>query len=169
MIHEIPYSIKKSQLIESIAKVAKDKTIDGISDLRDESNREGVRIVIDLKKNIQSDVVVNQLYKFTSLQTSFGINLLALKDGVPRVLSLKSAIKYFIDFRKEIVFKRTKFHLKKTREKAHILCGLAIAIENIDEMIEIIKTSKDTVDAKKNLLQKKWKISDVKSLIKIIN
>ena len=169
VISEIPYSIKKSQLIESIAKVAKDKTIEGISELRDESNREGVRIVIDLKRDVQSEVIINQLYKFTSLQTSFGINLLALHKGVPQVLSLKSAIKFFIEFRKEVIFKRTKFHLMKTREKAHVLCGLAIAIENIDEMIEMIKNSKDTSEAKSFLLNKLWKASDVKSLIDIIN
>ena len=169
VISEIPYSIKKSQLIESIAKVAKDKTIEGISELRDESNREGVRIVIDLKRDVQSEVIINQLYKFTSLQTSFGINLLALHKGVPQVLSLKSAIKFFIEFRKEVIFKRTKFHLMKTREKAHVFCGLAIAIENIDEMIEMIKNSKDTSEAKSFLLNKLWKASDVKSLIDIIN
>ena len=169
VISEIPYSIKKSQLIESIAKVAKDKTIEGISELRDESNREGVRIVIDLKRDVQSEVIINQLYKFTSLQTSFGINLLALHKGVPQVLSLKSAIKFFIEFRKDVIFKRTKFHLMKTREKAHVLCGLAIAIENIDEMIEMIKNSKDTSEAKSFLLNKHWKASDVKSLIDIIN
>ena len=169
VISEIPYSIKKSQLIESIAKVAKDKTIEGISELRDESNREGVRIVIDLKRDVQSEVIINQLYKFTSLQTSFGINLLALHKGVPQVLSLKSAIKFFIEFRKDVIFKRTKFHLMKTREKAHVFCGLAIAIENIDEMIEMIKNSKDTSEAKSFLLNKLWKASDVKSLIDIIN
>ena len=169
IISEIPFSIKKSQLIESIAKVARDKSIEGISELRDESNREGVRIVIDLKRDVQSSVVINQLYRYTSLQTSFGINMLALHNGVPQVLSLKSALRFFIDFRKDIVFKRTKFHLSKTREKAHILCGLAIALENIDEMIDVIKNSADTAEAKKKLIEKKWEVSKVKSLIEIIN
>ena len=169
IITEIPFSVKKSQLIENIAKVAKDKTIEGISDLRDESNREGVRIVLDLKKNIQSEVIINQLYKFTPLQTSFGINLLALKNGVPNVLTLRTAIKFFIDFRKDVVFKRTKFHLEKTRAKAHILCGLAIALENIDEIIQLIRMSKDTNEAKTKLLEKKWKVSKVIDLIEIIN
>lgn len=169
IISEIPFSIKKSQLIESIAKVARDKSIEGIAELRDESNREGVRIVIDLKKDIQSSVVINQLYRYTSLQTSFGINMLALHHGVPQVLSLKKAIKFFIDFRKDIIFKRTKFHLKKTRDKAHILCGLAIALENIDAMITLIKNSTDTADAKTKLLEKKWSVSKVSSLIEIIN
>ena len=169
IISEIPYSVKKSQLIESIAKVAKEKTIEGISDLRDESNREGVRIVLDLKKNIQSEVIINQLYKFTQLQSSFGINLLALKDGIPQILSLRSSIKYFIDFRKQIILKRTKYHLDKTRQRAHILCGLVIAIENIDEMINLIRGSKDTSEAKSKLLSKLWIIKENKKIIKIIN
>tara|TARA_B100000886_G_scaffold294941_1_gene221572 strand:- start:466 stop:3117 length:2652 start_codon:yes stop_codon:yes gene_type:complete len=169
VISEIPYSVKKSQLIESIAKVAKEKTIEGISDLRDESNREGVRIVLDLKKNIQSEVIINQLYKFTQLQSSFGINLLALKDGIPQILSLRSSIKYFIDFRKQIILKRTKYHLDKTRQRAHILCGLIIAIENIDEMINLIRGSKDTNEAKSKLLSKLWIIKENKKIIKIIN
>ena len=169
VISEVPYSVKKSQLIESIARVAKEKTIEGISDLRDESNREGVRIVLDLKKNIQSEVIINQLYKFTQLQSSFGINLLALKDGIPQILSLRSSIKYFIDFRKQIILKRTKYHLDKTRQRAHILCGLVIAIENIDEMINLIRGSKDTNEAKSKLLSKLWIIKENKKIIKIIN
>ena len=169
VITEIPFSIKKSQLIESIAKVAREKTIEGISELRDESNREGVRIVIDLKKDVQSEVIINQLYRYTSLQTSFGINMLALHNGIPQILTLKKAIKYFIEFRKDLIFKRTKFHLDKTRERAHILCGLSIALENIDEMIELIKNSQDTNEAKTKLLEKKWSVAEVKDLIKIIN
>ena len=169
IVSEIPYSIKKSQLIESIAKVARDKTIEGISELRDESNREGVRIVIDLKKDVQSSVVLNQLYRYTSLQTSFGINMLALKNGIPQVLSLKKSIQFFVEFRKELIFKRTKYHLKKTREKAHILCGLAIALENIDEIIKLIRNSKDTSDAKIKLLGKSWDVLSMKELIEIIN
>ena len=158
IVSEIPYSVKKSQLIENIARVAKEKVIEGISELRDESNREGVRIVIDLKKDIQAEVVMNQLYKFTSLQTSFGINMLALNNGVPELLNLKKYLKLFTNFRKDIVFKRTKFHLKKTREKAHILLGLAVALENIDKIIEIIRSSKDTNEAKIRLINEKWNI-----------
>ena len=169
IISEIPFSIKKSQLIESIAKVAREKIVEGISELRDESNREGVRIAIDLKKDVQSEVVINQLYRYTSLQTSFGINMLALHNGVPQVLSLRKAIKFFIDFRKDLIFKRTKHHLKKTREKAHLLCGLAIALENIDDMISLIKNSSDSNDAKEKLLKKKWKVLKVQALIEIIN
>ena len=169
IVTEIPYSVKKSQLIESIAKVARDKSIEGISELRDESNREGVRIVIDLKKGVQSSVVLNQLYRYTSLQTSFGINMLALKNGIPQVLSLKNSINFFVEFRKELIFKRTKYHLKKTREKAHILCGLAIALENIDEIIKLIKDSKDTSEAREKLLSKKWNVLSMRELIEIIN
>ncbi len=158
IVSEIPYSVKKSQLIENIARVAKEKVIEGISELRDESNREGVRVVIDLKKDIQAEVVMNQLYKFTSLQTSFGINLLALNNGVPELLNLKKYLRLFTNFRKDIVSKRTKYHLKKTREKAHILLGLSVALENIDKIIEIIRTSKDTSEAKNKLINEKWNI-----------
>ena len=158
IISEIPYSIKKSQLIENIAKVAKEKIIDGISELRDESNREGVRVVIDLKRDIQADVVMNQLYKFTSLQTSFGINMLALNNGVPQLLNLRRYLELFTNFRKDIVYKRTKYHLKKTREKAHILLGLSVALENIDKIINIIRSSKDSNEAKDRLILEKWKL-----------
>ena len=169
IISEIPYSVKKSALIENIARVAKDKIIEGISELRDESNREGVRIVIDLKRDVQSDVILNQLFRFTSLQTSFGINMLALNNGVPELLNLKRTIQLFINFRKEIIFKRTKFHLRKTREKAHVLIGLAVALENIDQIISIIKNSSDTNDAKEKLIKTSWDIPNDKFLIDFIN
>ena len=168
IISEIPFAIKKSQLIENIAKVARDKIIDGISELRDESNREGVRVVIELKRDVQSEVILNQLFKFTSLQTSFGINMLALNKGVPELLNLKRSIQLFIDFRKDVIFKRTKFHLRKTREKAHILLGLSIALENIDKVIDIIKSSNDTNDAKEKLIGFKWKIPLDKFLLDFI-
>jgi len=168
IISEIPFAVKKSQLIENIAKIARDKVIDGISELRDESNREGVRIVIELKRDVQSEVVLNQLFKFTSLQTSFGINMLALNKGVPELLNLKRSIQLFIDFRKEVIFKRTKFHLRKTREKAHILLGLSVALENIDKVIEIIRSSNDTNDAKEKLIEFKWKIPQDKFLLNFI-
>ena len=168
IVSEIPFAIKKSQLIENIARVARDKIIDGISELRDESNREGVRIVIELKRDVQSEVILNQLYKFTSLQTSFGINMLALNKGVPELLNLKRSIQLFIDFRKDVIFKRTKFHLRKTREKAHILLGLSIALENIDKVIDIIKSSNDTNDAREKLIAFKWKIPADKFLLDFI-
>ena len=168
IVSEIPFAIKKSQLIENIARVARDKIIDGISELRDESNREGVRIVIELKRDVQSEVILNQLYKFTSLQTSFGINMLALNKGVPELLNLKRSIQLFIDFRKDVIFKRTKFHLRKTREKAHILLGLSIALENIDKVIDIIISSNDTNDAREKLIAFKWKIPADKFLLDFI-
>ncbi len=168
IVSEIPFAIKKSQLIENIARVARDKIIDGISELRDESNREGVRIVIELKRDVQSEVILNQLYKFTPLQTSFGINMLALNKGVPELLTLKRSIQLFIDFRKDVIFKRTKFHLRKTREKAHILLGLSIALENIDKVIDIIKSSNDTNDAREKLIAFKWKIPVDKFLLDFI-
>ena len=162
IINEIPFAIKKAQLIENIAKVARDKVIDGISELRDESNREGVRVVIDLKRDVQTEVVLNQLYKFTSLQTSFGINMLALNKGIPELLNLKKSLDLFLHFRKEVIFKRTKYHLRKTRDKAHIYLGLVIAVQNIDKIIDTIKSSKDTNDAKVKLMSIGWNIPDDK-------
>ena len=152
IISEVPYSVKKSYLIENIARVAKEKIVEGIAELRDESNREGVRVVIDLKRDIQADVVLNQLFKFTPLQTSFGINLLALNNGIPELLNLRRYLNLFTKFRKDIIFKRTKFHLNKTRDKAHLLLGLSVAIENIDKIITIIRNSKDTNEAKNSLM-----------------
>ena len=125
--------------------------------------------MIDLKRDAQSEVVLNQLYKFTPLQTSFGINMLALNKGVPELLNLKKAIRFFVEFRKDVIFKRTKFHLKKTREKAHILLGLSVALENIDKAIEIIKTSKDSNEAKIKLLDQKWKLPKDDFILDFIN
>ena len=168
IISEVPYSVKKSYLIENIARVAKEKVVEGISELRDESNREGVRVVIDLKRDIQADVVLNQLFKFTPLQTSFGINLLALNNGIPELLNLRRYLNLFTKFRKDIIFKRTKFHLNKTRDKAHLLLGLSIAIENIDKIITIIRNSKDTNEAKNSLMTEKWKIPDDSFIVDFI-
>ena len=168
IISEVPYSVKKSYLIENIARVAKEKTVEGIAELRDESNREGVRVVIDLKRDIQADVVLNQLFKFTPLQTSFGINLLALNNGIPELLNLRRYLNLFTKFRKDIIFKRTKFHLNKTRDKAHLLLGLSVAIENIDKIITIIRNSKDTNEAKNSLMTEKWKIPDDSFIVEFI-
>ncbi len=168
IITEIPYSVKKSYLIENIARVAKEKIVEGISELRDESNREGVRVVIDLKRDIQADVVLNQLFKFTPLQTSFGINLLALNNGIPELLNLRRYLNLFTKFRKDIIFKRTKFHLNKTRDKAHLLLGLSVAIENIDKIITIIRNSKDTNEAKNSLMTEKWKIPSDSFIVEFI-
>ena len=168
IISEVPYSVKKSYLIENIARVAKEKIIEGISELRDESNREGVRVVIDLKRDIQADVILNQLFKFTPLQTSFGINLLALNNGIPELLNLRRYLNLFTKFRKDVIFKRTKFHLNKTRDKAHLLLGLSVAIENIDKIITIIRNSKDSNQAKNSLMTENWKIPDDSFIVDFI-
>ncbi len=168
IISEVPYSVKKSYLIENIARVAKEKIVEGISELRDESNREGVRVVVDLKRDIQADVVLNQLFKFTPLQSSFGINLLALNNGIPELLNLRRYLNLFTKFRKDVIFKRTKFHLNKTRDKAHLLLGLSVAIENIDKIIEIIRNSKDSNEAKGRLMSENWNIPDDSFIINFI-
>ena len=166
IIKSIPYQVNKSILIEKIAQLVRDKKIEGIRDLRDESNREGIRVVIELRKNIEPETVRRQLYKLTNIESSFGFNTLAIVENKPKILNLKEFISEFLKFREDTVVKRVRFDLKKAEERAHILIGLASAVENIDEVIKIIKNSKDTDVAKKNLLSKKWK---VKKSIKIIN
>ena len=153
-------------MIEKIAQLVRDKKIEGIRDLRDESNREGIRVVIELRKGVEPETVRRQLYKLTNIESSFGFNTLAIVNNKPKILNLKEFISEFLKFREETVIKRVKFDLKKAEERAHILIGLAVAVENIDETIKIIKNSKDSQIAKKNLLIKKWKI---KKSIKIIN
>ena len=169
VIKSIPYQINKSVLNERIAELARDKKIEGISDIRDESNHKGVRVVIDLRRNVEPETVKRQLYKLTSVESSFGFNTLAIVDGKPKILNLKQFISEFVNFREKTLTKRIKFDLNKALEKAHILIGLSISVENIDAMIKIIKNS-DTVEmAKKSLLSKKWKISKTNKLIKLIN
>ena len=154
----IPYQINKSILNEKIALLARDKKIEGISDIRDESNREGIRIVLELRRGVEPETIRRQLYKLTNVESSFGFNTLALVENKPKLLSLKEFISEFLKFRETTVLKRVKFDLKKAEEKAHILIGLATAVENIDAIIKIIKSSKDQQSAKSNLLEKKWKI-----------
>ncbi len=166
IIKSIPYQVNKSLLIEKIAQLVRDKKIEGIRDLRDESNREGIRVVIELRKNVEPETIRRQLYKLTNIESSFGFNTLAIVDNKPKILNLKEFIIEFLKFREDTVIKRVKFDLKKAEERAHILLGLASAVENIDEVIKIIKNSKDSDTAKKNLLTKKWKI---KKSIKLIN
>ena len=146
----------------------RDKKIEGIRDLRDESNREGIRVVIELRKNVEPETIRRQLYKLTNIESSFGFNTLAIVDNKPKILNLKEFINEFLKFREDTVIKRVKFDLKKAEERAHILLGLASAVENIDEVIKIIKSSKDTDIAKKNLLAKKWKIRKSIKLVNII-
>ena len=169
IVHEIPYQVNKSKLLEKIADTVKNNIIEGISDLRDESDRKGVRIVIELKKDVDANIILNQLYKHTLLQTSFNSNMLALNKGKPEQLNLKQIISSFIEFREEIVSKRTTFDLNKARKKAHVLIGLVVANNNIDQIIELIKKSKDSKEAKDKLIGKKWKLTKTNvNFIKLI-
>ncbi len=169
IVSEIPYQVNKAQLLEKIGELIKDKTIEGISDIRDESDRKGMRIVVEIKKDSQADIVLNQLWKHTRLQTSFPINMLALDNGQPRQMGLKDILISFINFRKEVVIKRTKFLLNKARNRAHILAGLLVALSSIDEIIQIIRSSKDPEVAKQKLCETLWPASDIEDLIKIIS
>ena len=168
IIKSIPYQVNKSMLIEKIAQLVRDKKIEGIRDIRDESNREGIRVVIELRKAVEPETIRRQLYKLTNIESSFGFNTLAIVDKKPKILNLKEFISEFLKFREDTVIKRAKFDLKKAEERAHILIGLATAVENIDEIIKIIKNSKNTEIAKKNLLSKKWKIKKSIKLISLI-
>jgi len=154
IITEIPYQVNKSKLIEKIADLVREKIVEGISDIRDESDKDGIRIVIEVKKDMIPEVILNQLYRHTQLQDSFGINMLALVDGIPRQLNLKEILGHYINFRHEIIVKRTRYDLKAAEDKAHILEGLKIALDNIDEVIAIIRGSSTPVDAKTNLMER---------------
>jgi len=169
VVSEIPYQVNKSRLLERIAETVREKIIEGIADLRDESDRDGVRVVIELKRDAMAEVVLNQLYRHTPLQTSFGVNMLAINGGRPELLNLKSIIATFIAFREEVVTKRTVFELKKTRERAHILVGLAMAVANIDQVIALIRAAKDPQIARDQLMAKAWPARDVEALIKLID
>ncbi len=168
IIKSIPYQVNKSLLIEKIAQLVRDKKIEGIRDLRDESNREGIRVVIELRKGVEPETIRRQLYKLTNIESSFSFNTLAIVENKPKILNLKEFINEFLKFREGTVIKRVKFDLKKTEERAHVLIGLATAVENIDEIIKTIKNSKDTEIAKKNLLSKKWKIRKTIKIISLI-
>jgi len=169
VIKSIPYQVNKSVLNERIAELARDKKIEGISDIRDESNSKGVRVVIDLRKNVEPETVKRQLYKHTSIESSFGFNTLAIVGGKPKILNLKEFISEFVNFREKTLVKRIKFDLKKAQEKAHILVGISVSVENIDSVIKIIKNSENIELAKKSLLNKKWRINKTARLIKLIN
>jgi DNA gyrase subunit A len=169
IISEIPYQVNKAKMVERIAELVKEKRIEGISDLRDESDKAGVRVVIELKKDAMAEVILNQLYSYSPLQVSFGINMLALNNQRPQVMNLHDVIVAFVNFREEVVTRRTKFLLTKARSRAHILIGLAIAVANIDEVIALIKAAPDPATAKDRLLAKAWKAENVESLIKLVN
>lgn len=169
IVHEVPYQVNKAMLITKIAEMVKEKRIEGISEIRDESDRHGVRVVIEIKRDFQADVVLNQLYKFTQLQTSFGMNMLAINAGQPMMMNLKDIISAFVTFREEVIRRRTIYLLNKARDRAHVLVGLAIAVENIDPVIELIRSSSNPQEAKDALLAKAWPAGEVEALVQLID
>jgi DNA gyrase subunit A len=169
VITEIPYQVNKATMVERIAELVREKKIEGIGDLRDESDRDGFRVVIELKRDAMADVVLNQLYRFTPLQTNFAANMLALDGGRPQVMNLKDFLTTFIAFREQVVTRRTKFLLNKARDRAHILVGLAIAVANIDEIIRVIRTSPDPNTARDTLMSRDWPAKDVAAMITLID
>jgi DNA gyrase subunit A len=168
IITSIPYQLNKAGLVERIAELVREKRIEGVSDLRDESDRQGMRIVIEMKRDASADVLLNQLYRFTPLQSSFGVNMLALNRGRPQQMGLHEMIRAFVDFREEVVVRRTKFELSKARDRGHVLVGLAIAVANIDEFIHIIRSSKDPTEARERLVAKDWPAGDMLPLVELI-
>ena len=169
IVTEIPYQVNKARMLERIAEVVREKTVEGVSDLRDESDRHGVRVVIELKRDAMTDVVLNQLFRHTPMQTSFGVNVLALDGGRPRMMPLKEILLAFIDFREEVITRRTAFLLGKARERAHILAGLLVAITNLDPVIELIRRAPDPATAREQLMARDWPAADVEPFIKLID
>jgi len=169
IVTEIPYQVNKATMVERIAELVREKKIDGIADLRDESDRDGYRVVIELKRDAEREVVLNQLYRFTPLQTSFGANMVALDGGRPLVMNLKDMLIAFIAFREEVVQRRTKYLLGKARDRAHVLVGLAIAVANIDEMIALIRGSKDAGEAREALMNREWPAKDMAPVVLLID
>ncbi|MBY0500399.1 MAG: DNA gyrase subunit A [Alphaproteobacteria bacterium] len=168
IVTEVPYQVNKAKMIERMAELVNNKELEGISDLRDESDQ-GVRVVIELKKDAVADVVLNRLYAMTPLQTTFGVNMLALNGGRPQQMNLKEILECFIIFREEVITRRTRFDLRKARERAHVLVGLAIAVENLDEMIALIRKAPDPQIAKDEILARNWKVFQIESLIRLID
>ncbi|MGE0063465.1 MAG: DNA gyrase subunit A [Xanthobacteraceae bacterium] len=169
IITEIPYQVNKAAMVERIAELVREKKIDGVADLRDESDRDGYRVVIELKREAVPDVVLNQLYRFTPLQTSFGANMVALDGGRPLVMNLKDMLTSFVAFREEVISRRTKFLLGKARDRAHVLVGLAIAVANIDEIIKLIRGSKDANAAREALMGRDWPAKDMAAMVTLID
>ena len=168
VITEIPYQVNKATMVERIAELVREKKIEGISDIRDESSRDGMRVVIELKRDAMADVVLNQLYRFSTLQSTFGANIVALIGGRPEQLNLKDMIRAFTDFREEVIGRRTKFLLRKARDRAHVLVGLAIAVANIDEVIALIRKAPDPAAAREQLMAKDWPAKDVIPLVELV-
>jgi DNA gyrase subunit A len=169
VVHEVPYQVNKGKLLERLGEVARDKIVEDISEIRDESDRDGVRVVVDLKKGAIAEVVLNQLFKYTALQTSFGCNMVALDHGRPRIFILKDFIEAFVKFREEVITRRTIYELGKARDRAHVLAGLAVAVANIDEIIAMIRGSSNPTEARESLLAKRWPVGDVRPLIELID
>jgi len=168
IVDEIPYQVNKARMIERIAEMVKEKTIEGISDLRDESDRDGIRVVIELKKDAVTDVILNQLYRYTPLQTSFGINMLALNHGRPEQMPLKKICLSFLEFREDVIVRRARYELKKAREKAHVFLGLALGVVNLDALIAIIRAAPDRQTAKAQLMEREWPAEAISSLITLV-
>ena len=169
VLDEIPYQVNKASMIEKIADLVREKKIEGISAVQDESDRVGVRVVVELKRDATPDVVLNQLFRFTPMQTSFPCNMLALNGGRPEQLMLRDFLVYFIDFREEVVARRTAFELRKARERSHILCGLAVAVSNVDEVVATIRASADAPEARAKLMERRWPAHDIVAYIKLID
>ena len=169
IVTEIPYQVNKATMVERIGELWREKKIEGIAALRDESDRDGYRVVVELKRDAMADVVLNQLYRFTALQTSFGANIVALDSGRPQVMNLKDLLTTFVAFREQVVSRRTKFRLNKARDRTHVLVGLAIAVANIDEVIRLIRASKDANEAREALMARDWPAADVAALIELID
>ena len=168
IINSIPYQVNKSILNERIAQLVREKKIEGIKDIRDESNREGIRVSIDLRNGVEPETIKRQLYKNTQIESSFGFNTLAIVDGKPKTCNLKEFLENFLTFREDVVIKKTKFDLKKAEERAHILIGLSVSVENLDKIIKIIRNSKTPDDAKKSILSTKWKINKSQKMISLV-
>jgi DNA gyrase subunit A len=168
IVTELPYQVNKKTLQERIAEMVREKRIEGISDVRDESDRQGMRLVIELKRDASGDVVLNQLWRFSAMQSSFGVNMLALNHGRPEQMGLRKLLELFLEFREEVVVRRTKFELAKARDRGHVLVGLAVAVANIDEVIHIIRSSADPTEARERLQAKAWPIGDMMALVELI-
>ncbi len=169
VLDDIPYQVNKATMIEKIAELVRDKRIEGIAHVQDESDRVGVRVVIELKRDATPDVVLNQLFRFTPMQTSFGCNMLALNGGRPETLTLRDFLAHFISFREEVVARRTAFELRKARERSHILCGLAVAVSNVDEVVATIRSSADPAEARERLMTRRWPAHDIAVYIRLID
>ena len=169
VLDEIPYQVNKAAMIEKIADLVREKRIEGIAHVQDESDRVGVRVVIELKRDATPEVVLNQLWRFTPMQTTFGCNMLALNGGRPEQLTLRDFLTHFIAFREEVVARRTAFDLRKARERAHVLCGLAVAVSNVDEVVATIRASRDAAEARERLMERRWPAAEIAPFIRLID